>query len=190
VGVGATRIEIDAEIEPGNSGSPIVHVPTEKVIGVATYITTYDLISGKKKERRFGYRLDTVKQWEVVDWARFYSEADKLENVTATTRELRRALTEVNDLNDRTNKFRVYSYDSQIIRKALDDFYSAYAKKTSRLDAERAAAGLLQTFNRVSQSYPTSAKPYFTYDYFRREFNDQDKDRAEVISTLTKILQK
>jgi hypothetical protein len=128
-GVGPNRIEIDAEIERGNSGSPIIHVASGKVIGVATYVFRDELISGKKKDRRFGYRLDTVKQWESVDWARFYSEADKLAPITLVTKELRRAFTEVNELNDRTNKYRVYSYESPAIRTALDVFYSANAKK-------------------------------------------------------------
>ena len=39
VGIGPDRIEVSAEFIPGNSGSPIIHVPTGKVIGIATYLT-------------------------------------------------------------------------------------------------------------------------------------------------------
>lgn len=39
VGIGPDRIEVSAEFIPGNSGSPIIHVKTGKVIGVATYLT-------------------------------------------------------------------------------------------------------------------------------------------------------
>lgn len=190
VGIGPNRIEIDAEIEHGNSGSPIIHAPSGKVIGVATYVVTDDLISGKKIDRRFGYRLDTVRQWEPVDWTQFYSDADKLEKITATTSELQRAFFELNGLNERTNKFRVYSYDSPVIRNALDDFYPAFAQAETQSDATRAVDELLGTFKSVSKTYPLSTKPTFTYDYFRRQFYNQESTRTEVIKSFVNILQK
>ena len=39
VGIGPDRIEVSAEFIPGNSGSPIIHVKTGKVVGIATYLT-------------------------------------------------------------------------------------------------------------------------------------------------------
>src|SRR6185312_7757504 len=38
-GVGPELIEVDAKFVPGNSGSPIIHVKSGKVIGVATFVT-------------------------------------------------------------------------------------------------------------------------------------------------------
>jgi hypothetical protein len=63
-------------------------------------------------------------------------------------------------------------------------------KKGSRSDAERAAADFLQAIRNVSQRYPGSAKPYFTYDYFRRDFDEQNTERNQIINSFVSILQK
>jgi S1-C subfamily serine protease len=66
-GIGPDRLEINSLIEPGNSGSPIVHLRTGKVIGVATCIRLDSLLSGGEKLRRFGFRLDNVKTWQRIE---------------------------------------------------------------------------------------------------------------------------
>lgn len=188
LGIGPNRIEISAEIERGNSGSPIIHVPSGKVIGVATYATADDLLSGEKKIRRFGYRLDTVKQWQPVDWARFYAEADRLEKNLDTTTELKQAFLELNGLNQRSNKVRVYAYDTPVIRDSLDKFYSSLDAAETKRDADHAVNTLLGSLRGVSS--PTTTKPVFTYDYFRRQYTEQDGDRTEIMKLFVRILQK
>lgn len=188
LGIGPNRIEINAEIERGNSGSPIIHVPSGKVIGVATYATADDLLSGEKKIRRFGYRLDTVKQWQPVDWGRFYTEADQLEKLLNTTAELQKAFLELNGLNQRSNKVRMYAYDSPIIRDALDKFYTTLDEAETQRDADRVVNTLLGALRGVSS--PPTVKPTFTYDYFRRQFAEQDSNRTEIMKLFVKILQK
>lgn len=189
-GIGPNRIEIDAAIEHGNSGSPIIQERSGKVIGIATYSSQEALLSGEKKIRRFGFRLDTVKQWAVVDWARFYAEADQLEKISATTDELRQAFKELNGLNQRENKVRVYAYESPVIRTALDDFYSALDRAKNQRAANNAANDLLATLNNVSSDYASAAKPTFVYEYFRQQFADQDADRTATMNSLTTIFQK
>jgi hypothetical protein len=188
LGIGPNRIEINAEIEHGNSGSPIIHVPSGKVIGVAAYATADDLLSGEKKIRRFGYRLDSVKQWQPVDWGRFYAEADQLEKTLNTTTELAKALLELNGLNQRNNKVRLYAYDSPVIREALDKFYAALDEAETQRDADRVVNTLLESLRGVSN--PRTVKPTFTYDYFRRQFAEQDSNRTEIMKLFVKILQK
>ena len=190
LGIGPNRIEISAEIEHGNSGSPIVHVPSGKVIGVATYATTDDLLSGETKIRRFGYRLDTVKQWQPVNWARFYSEADKLKKIQETTAELGKTVLELNGLNQRTNKVRVYAYESPFIRNALDDFYGTLHQAGSRREVDDAVDNLLGTLRNVSQASQAAGKSSFTYEYFRDQFTEQTDGRKEIMNLLVKILQK
>lgn len=69
VGVGPHLVEVDAPFQPGNSGSPIIHLKTGKVIGMATYLTIkkYDPATKEVLKapvvRRFGFRLDSVKVW-------------------------------------------------------------------------------------------------------------------------------
>ena len=50
LGIGPDRIEVSAEFVPGNSGSPIIHWKSGKVIDIATYLKTreqmYKLFDG------------------------------------------------------------------------------------------------------------------------------------------------
>jgi len=190
LGIGPDRVEISAEIEHGNSGSPIIHLPTGRVIGTATYVTSRETIAGEKKDRRFGYRMDTVKKWEAVDWTRFYAEADRLEQINDTTSELRKAFIEIYQITDRTNKFRVYAYESPVIRTALDGFYSALHRATDRRELNGAVNDLLGTLRGVSQTYPLPGKTGFSYDYFKSEFNQNKSERVEIMNMLSGSLQK
>jgi hypothetical protein len=73
--IGGQRIETDCPVYPGNSGSPIIHRKSGKVIGVLTEAERLifdeftkhsfkDKKSAIKSEvRYFGYRLDTVSSW-------------------------------------------------------------------------------------------------------------------------------
>ena len=188
VGIGPDRIEIDAEFERGNSGSPIIHLPSGKVIGVAAYAIREELISGDKKIRRFGYRFDTVKQWQPVDWGRFYSEADKLEKIELTTTELAQAFLELNGLNQRTKKVRKYAYELPTIRNALDSYYDSLDTTTTEREAHRVVNSLLGSLRGASQSDIAPVKPNFTYDYFRRQFTEQESYRTEIMDLIVKVM--
>jgi len=81
LGIGPDRVEINAKFVPGNSGSPIIHLDSGEVIGVATYVRK-DMPGNFAEEaalqaereddgsivRWFGYRIDSVEQWERIDW--------------------------------------------------------------------------------------------------------------------------
>lgn len=81
--VGPQRIEVDNPVYPGNSGSPIIHVPSTKVIGVLTEAELVSLNEFEKASfrsqnsaiksevRYFGHRIDSVQKWEVLDWNTF-----------------------------------------------------------------------------------------------------------------------
>src|SRR5204863_3580947 len=94
VGLGPNLVEVDAPFQPGNSGSPIIHLKTGKVIGVATYLTIRKYDSATKEAikepivRRFGYRLDSVKQWQPVNWQTFYAQATEMETIEKLTNDL------------------------------------------------------------------------------------------------------
>lgn len=84
VAVGPKRIEVDAPVFPGNSGGPIYHVKSGKVVGVLTEAeivsdnhftaaSMRDSASQIKREiRYFGHRVDTVGGWESMDWRAFH----------------------------------------------------------------------------------------------------------------------
>lgn len=89
-GMGPTQIEVDAEFVHGNSGSPIIHAPTGKVIGVATYAIVPNLTAVNEGTemaniRRFGVRIDTAMEWDEPTWSRFVKEAQKLKQIESRT---------------------------------------------------------------------------------------------------------
>jgi hypothetical protein len=190
LGIGADRIEISAAIEPGSSGSPIIHLSSGKAVGVATYLkikpslSSSDAdVSGKPKVRRFGYRLDTVKRWEVVDWTRFYAEADELRKIENTSDELATAFWDIGSAS-RTNLDR-HLYNSRAISSAIDQYFLALNQGPGQ--AMGAARSLLASLRAVSQSDVASRK--FTYDFFRRQFEEEAAKRKEIITTLDKVLE-
>jgi Trypsin-like peptidase domain len=69
-GIGPRLIEFDAAIVPGNSGSPIIHVSSGKVIGVASHVidrsarSLIDTGSQLPSVRKFGQRIDSVEGWD------------------------------------------------------------------------------------------------------------------------------
>lgn len=85
-GIGPELVEVDAKFVAGNSGSPIIHVKTGKVIAIATFAVIRKLDTlGKDSQfteiRRFGYRLDTVPKWEFRQWDGFQKEGDTVAEV-------------------------------------------------------------------------------------------------------------
>lgn len=91
-GIGTNKIEHDAPTFRGNSGSPVIHVSSNSVVGVDTE-TTFDPIEdpfdkdarGNKDSaikddfRYFAYRLDTPDSWYEIDLREFQNQAERLE---------------------------------------------------------------------------------------------------------------
>jgi len=91
LGIGPDLVEVDAKFVPGNSGSPIIDTTTRKVIGIATYVknvytqSELDKAADAPPVRWFGYRLDTIKQWETLEWPRYTSEAVRVVEIKNRT---------------------------------------------------------------------------------------------------------
>ena len=99
-GIGPELIEVDAKFVAGNSGSPIIHIKTSKVIGIATYVEvpTLDAITKDSKFtqiRRFGYRLDTVPRWEFPAWDAFQREAKAIADIERKSQHLAALLRDI-----------------------------------------------------------------------------------------------
>ncbi len=98
LGVGPERIEFSNPIYHGNSGGPVFHTKSGKVIAVVTQAmkvradNEIDKASLANKNsaitgtmRYFGLRIDTVPKWETYDWAQFLNQTafiDKFHDVT------------------------------------------------------------------------------------------------------------
>ncbi len=91
LGVGPERIEFSNPIYHGNSGGPVFHTKSGKVIAVVTQALKVhaqdelDKASFANKNsaitatmRYFGLRLDTVPKWEPYDWSQFLIQTNFL----------------------------------------------------------------------------------------------------------------
>ncbi len=189
VGIGPDRVEVSAAIELGSSGSPIIHMDSGKVIGVATYLTADPPSSDRRlafsrfgNVRRFGYRLDSVQTWQAIDWRRFYAEADRIDQIKKTTAELCEAAQE------RVLRFRhpTSGYEVPAIRQAMEKYATTVKQYPER--AEQAAVNLLASLRVASQADIMAARGTFTYDFFRREFETEEHTREELAKALGKAL--
>ncbi len=93
LGIGPERVEFSNPIYHGNSGGPVFHVKSGKVLAVVTQALRVNTTSEIDKAsfanknsaitgamRYFGFRLDTVPRWEPYDWNRFLAETTFLKN--------------------------------------------------------------------------------------------------------------
>ena len=102
-GIGPARVELDAPFQHGNSGSPILDATTKQVLGVAAYVSSMNAQfqgngrrngGGFQRETRwFGYRLDTVTQWENIDWPTWKAQTRKVNDFLETSQALFAAAT-------------------------------------------------------------------------------------------------
>ena len=87
LGIGPERVEFDNPIYHGNSGGPVFHINSGKVLAVVTQALKVDTNNELDKAsfdnknsaitgamRYFGLRLDTVPRWEPYDTNQFLAE--------------------------------------------------------------------------------------------------------------------
>jgi formylglycine-generating enzyme required for sulfatase activity len=148
LGIGPNRIEFDNPIYHGNSGGPVFHAKSGKVIGVVTEAMKVDLSNALDKAsfanrnsaigssmRYFGLRLDTVPSWETLEPRRFQNETAFLDQFDHRTRCLDCYLNAPDDNKPEDLLWR----DDKDILKHNDEFLSQSqgADISQRLDAVR-----------------------------------------------------
>jgi len=191
VGLGPQLVEVDAPFQPGNSGSPIVHLKTGKVIGLATYaiIRKYDPSTKQPIKdpviRRFGYRLDSIKTWQPVNWQAFFAQAVEMEAIEKLTKDLAAFL---DDLASEKG-LHLGAHNNPAIKNRIDAWLEARSKKLSPRDASMADQGLISFLKVACQSDVTAARQHITYDYFQRDLADQQRERDEISGVFNEIIQ-
>jgi len=192
VGIGPNLVEVDAPFVPGNSGSPIIHLKTGKVIGVATYTVTnpYDLTTGQALKqpvvRRFGYRLDSVKGWQAVTWPAFDVQAARMDAITGLTDDLYDFFRDLADHNGAVTPGR---HTNPVIKNRIDDWITEKGSHPSPEDAAEADANFISFLKVASQADVAAAKRQIYYDYFVRQLSDQQQTRDQMTAAFQQIIQ-
>jgi hypothetical protein len=184
-------VEIDAPFVRGNAGSPIVHLKSGKVIGVAAYLSVrkYDLTTKALLTapviRRFGYRVDTVKNWQPVDWKSFFAQATEMDAVERLTKDLAALLEDL-----ATNKHVTPgAHNNPAIKGRIDAWLEARSKRLNPRDASTIDQSFVSFLKVACQTDITATRPHITYDYFQRDLADQQKERNEIADVFNSIIQ-
>jgi hypothetical protein len=191
VGVGPDLVEVDAPFVPGNSGSPIIHLKTGKVIGVATYLIVkqYDASTREAIQepriRRFGYRIDSVKTWQPVNWNSFYAQAAEMEGIEKLTTDLERFLMDL----ARNHRITPGMHTNPAIKNQID-WWMASGERGSLGSRDTATAdqNLIAGLKNISEGDIQGARSHFSYDYFLRNLAQQQQQRKGITDVFDEIL--
>ncbi|MGC3989704.1 MAG: serine protease [Chthoniobacteraceae bacterium] len=187
VGIGPQLVEVDAPFVPGNSGSPIVHLATGKVIGIATYLIEKKVAadgsgSVSNNIRRFGYRLDGKLGWQPVNWPVFSAQAASVEGIQSLSKEFIKLFRNAHDHQSLNPE----DYQNPAIQRALISFEGAAQNgHVSKADLEEAARRLLADLRIATQNDIAAFNTQNSYDYFRREVQDESRLRNDLYKALT-----
>lgn len=187
LGIGPDRIEVSSEFIPGNSGSPIVHMKSGLVIGIATFLTQrYEEFGasspgarpGGMVVRRFGYRLDTVARWEPVNWATFQAEAAQLRKISELTADVFDFLGAV-----RAGREPQFSTDT-LRRPAMDWVGKAGRSGVSEADRRNATQSFLGALRLMVRTDVATAEAGLRYSYFREELRKEREVRDKLYKSF------
>ncbi len=190
VGIGPNLIEVNAPFVPGNSGSPIIHLDSGKVIGIATYLIIRKVDESKADGmgtdvRRFGYRIDSVKAWEPVVWPRFYAQADQVKKILSVGEEFAQFLAFLED-----NKRGLPSFGNSGVRRAVETFQNRLtsSRRMSEADMDASRREFLGNLRVATRSDLATFDNRTAYDYFRRQVADETRFRDALYQAFTKAL--
>jgi len=191
MGIGPTRVEVNANFEPGNSGSPIFNLRTNEVVGVATYAETRPVDAGAgvrgsvavPEKRWFGYRIDSVAKWESIDLAKWNAQGERI----AKFREVSSALLAIVKFDFKTA--RLTPPFGPLIDKLESSYQTAGTNKVT-------ASGFVKDFFRVVQSISAQGLKDLEsgdyYDYYRTSlyWNTSIPAQVEFRKELIKSLER
>jgi len=183
VGLGPDRIEVSSRFIPGNSGSPIVHVKTGRVIGIATYLTKrYEEFGGATQGpqegdivvRRFGYRIDRVQRWEPVDWSAFYAEAAQMKKIAQLTGD-------VFDFLSALQERREPQFATETLRRSAMDWVGRTGRSgLSEVDRRSATQSFLGSLRTMVRADVAAAETGLRYSFFRDELRQEREIRDRL----------
>lgn len=178
-GIGPDRIEVTAEFIPGNSGSPIIHVPTGKVIGIATYLTKrHEEFGGGNVVRRFGFRLDQIERWEPVNWAVFHGEAEQLRQISALT-------ADIFNFIEAIEKRQEPQFETATLRRPATEWMTAIRKgSVSEVDRIRATQAFLSSLRFMVRTDVANAASRIRYSYFREQLRKEREVRDRLYKSF------
>ena len=181
LGIGPVRIEFDNPIYHGNSGGPVFHPKSGKVLGVVTEAMKIEMTNDLDKAsfasrgsaisgsmRYFGLRLDTVDAWIPIDSRRFQIETTFLDQFHEQSRRLDAYINHSD--KDRDEAVRLYQGDDKIM-KANDNYSerSSGADTAQHIDLVRSLIFDLQCVADLDMDQIKDKTNFYTFDQERAQ---------------------
>jgi hypothetical protein len=183
MGIGPNLIEVSAPFVEGNSGSPIIHLKSGKVLGIASYATVRAFDSGRGEPvvnvRRFGYRLDTVKAWQPVNWQIYNSEAAAVADSKSFTEVLMQMF---GDLQQ--SKFARGNYKDARLQQALARLPQKLPKPPNAQQQAQYVDAFVRELRNTNRFQTEAIRRRLQYDYFQRDSDGEAKLRDAVVQAI------
>jgi hypothetical protein len=205
LGIGPQRVEINNPIYHGNSGGPVFHPKSGKVLGVVTEAMKVDMSNDLDKAsfasrnsaisgsmRYFALRLDTVKSWIPIDPRQFQIETTFLDQFHEQSRRLDAYLNtsdnnqSPNTASDGVDASKIYLDDTKIM-KANDSFEqeASGADTAQRIEALRGLLFDLQGVADTNMTQVQNDNNFYSFDLER--VHDELDYRRALKTELTSI---
>jgi hypothetical protein len=190
IGIGPDRLEVNAPFQPGNSGSPIFHLKSGKVIGIATYAIVNRIDESTKTVlrnptiRRFGYRLDSVKTWQPVNMQAFSAQARELRSIEALTAAFEQLFTDLSENHRITPNLHTHP----AIKTRINQWQTDLKPKMSEKDAAAVGQNFLSFLKVTTRTDILNARPHMTYDFFQRKLDEESRTRTEMAQVFDEII--
>ena len=134
--------------------------------------------------RRFGYRLDSVKGWQPVNWQSFYAQATEMDKIEALTDDLDSLLRDL----AKNNRVGLGAYSNPVIKNRIDAWTSARSHRLSPRDLASVNQNFIAFLKVACQSDVAAEKPRVSYDYFQRALADHQRARNEIAEVFDRII--
>lgn len=189
-GIGPDRIEVSAWFAPANSGSPIVHLKTGKVIAIAAqFRRPYDefgddiRVTGSVAGRHFGLRIDQPQVWEPMNWSEFSAEADSIDKVSRLTEDLY-------NLYWSAYNHREPHFNTDTLRVAGMEWQTKMNRKDlSAADHLHASQTFLDGLRFMTRGDVNALDGRLRYTYFRNQLASEKKIRERLSKKLDEVLE-
>ena len=192
IGIGPEFVEIDAKFVPGNSGSPVIHLKSGLVIGIATLaiyreFTTFGKDSRfNSVERRFAQRIDALPMLEATTWSNFSAEAFTIERIKKHTDDLIRLGFDIYD--DGKVQLDLHQDPTNRLARPVRDYLHDLAKFNSKGDLTDVKARFARTLVFETKVDLLELRPETFTTYHRRILEDELELRKKVRTAFEKLV--
>lgn len=188
-GIEADRVEVDANLDTGSNGSPVIHRRSGKVIGMVTSNTVYKIegeggdMVFKRDERHYACRLDNILGLANVTWKPFQAESVIMNNIKARTQDVWNLAVDISK-NGQIVDWDTHTQRDNYIRTSVSGWQKAIGNKSRtansdvwiRSEKERLVNGILSSVT-IDLSF---IKPESLMAFHRKEFAEQLECRQSL----------